>query len=100
MTFLEDEIDVLMKTAGAAVETFCPCLFAKALANVNTGSLVCTLGTDGHVLAVSPGSSTPAAPNTSSLHGTENWVEQEELPNLPKWSYFSMTGLYGNLGLP
>ncbi|OBS71022.1 hypothetical protein A6R68_00409, partial [Neotoma lepida] len=94
-TFLEDKIDALIKEGGFAVETFCSCLFAKALANVNIESLICTIGTDAPVLAFSPGPSTAAAPNISSLHGTENWVEQEELPNLPKWSYFSMTGLYG-----
>lgn len=72
MTFREDKINVL------TVESLCPGLFAKALANVNIGSLICTTGADGFALAVSPAPFTSAAPNISSIHGTESGAEQEE----------------------
>lgn len=62
---MEDKINVL------AVEPFSPGLFAKALASVNIGSLICTIG-------VSPAPSTSEARDISSSHETESWAEQEE----------------------
>lgn len=60
---MEDKINVL------TVEPFSPGLFAKA--NVNIGNLICTTG-------VSPAPSTSEAPDSSSIHGTESWAEQQE----------------------
>jgi large subunit ribosomal protein LP1 len=48
-----------------------PGLFAKALANVNIGSLICTTGADGFALAIGPAPFTSAAPNISPIHRAE-----------------------------
>ncbi|MEJ1286851.1 C-type lectin domain family 4 member f [Cricetulus griseus] len=42
----EHKINALIKTAGVKVEPFWPGLFAKSLANINSGSLICNLGAD------------------------------------------------------
>ena len=43
----EDKINALIKAADVNVEHFWLCLFAKALANVNIGSLICKVGAGG-----------------------------------------------------
>ncbi|XP_078274690.1 large ribosomal subunit protein P1-like isoform X2 [Rhinoraja longicauda] len=45
----EDKLNALMKAAGVTVEPFWPGLFAKALSNVNMGSLICNIGAGGPV---------------------------------------------------
>ncbi|XP_006851645.1 PREDICTED: 60S acidic ribosomal protein P1-like isoform X1 [Chrysochloris asiatica] len=47
VTVTEDKINVLIKAAGVNVEPFLPSLFAKVLANVNIGSLICNVGAGG-----------------------------------------------------
>uniref|UniRef100_G1Q2C2 Large ribosomal subunit protein P2 n=1 Tax=Myotis lucifugus TaxID=59463 RepID=G1Q2C2_MYOLU len=50
----EDKINALIKAAGVNVEPFWPILFfAKALAHVNIGSLICNAGSGGPALAAS-----------------------------------------------
>ncbi|XP_061058493.1 large ribosomal subunit protein P1-like isoform X2 [Eubalaena glacialis] len=62
VTVTEDEINALIKAAGVNVEPFWPGLFAKALANVNIGSLICNVGTGGPAPAGGPARPTTAAP--------------------------------------
>ncbi|XP_006891108.1 PREDICTED: 60S acidic ribosomal protein P1-like [Elephantulus edwardii] len=68
VTILEDKISGVIKAASVNVEPFWPVLFAKALTNVNTGSLICNVGTGrpasaaGATAAGGPASSTAAAP--------------------------------------
>ncbi|KAB0394168.1 hypothetical protein J1605_015519 [Eschrichtius robustus] len=66
VTVTEDKINALIKAAGVNVEPFWPGLFAKALASVNIGSLICNVGAGGPAPAGGPASSTTAAPAEES----------------------------------
>ncbi|XP_049727373.1 large ribosomal subunit protein P1-like [Loxodonta africana] len=44
---LEDKINALVEAAGINVEPFWPSSFAKALTNINVGSLICNVEADG-----------------------------------------------------
>uniref|UniRef100_A0A2I3G707 Large ribosomal subunit protein P1 n=1 Tax=Nomascus leucogenys TaxID=61853 RepID=A0A2I3G707_NOMLE len=47
VTITEDKINALIKAVGVNVEPFWSSLFAMALANVNTGSLIYNVGAGG-----------------------------------------------------
>ncbi|KAK7825287.1 hypothetical protein U0070_009776 [Myodes glareolus] len=61
VTVVEDKINTLIKATGVNVEPFWPGLFAKALANVNTGSLICNVGA-GEPGATATPTAAPAGP--------------------------------------
>lgn len=50
VTVMEAKINALIKAAGVNVEPFCPGLFAKAPANVNTGGLIPKVGSPAQLL--------------------------------------------------
>ena len=50
VTVTEAEINALIKAAGVNVEPLCPGLFAKALANVNTGGVIRKVGPPARLL--------------------------------------------------
>ncbi|OBS63978.1 hypothetical protein A6R68_07483, partial [Neotoma lepida] len=66
VTVMEDKINALIKAAGVNVESFWPGLFAKALANVNIGSLICNIGPGG------PAPAAGAAPDFCTQHRPSN----------------------------
>ncbi|XP_028673912.1 60S acidic ribosomal protein P1 [Erpetoichthys calabaricus] len=71
VTVTEDKINALIKAAGVTVEPFWPSLFAKALANVEISSLICSVGAGG-------GAPAGAAPAASAATAAPAAAEKEE----------------------
>ena len=78
MTVTEDKINALIKAAGVNVEPFWPGLFAKALANVNIGSLICNVGAGGPAPAASAASAGGPAPSTAAAPAEAKKVEAKK----------------------
>ncbi|XP_021076820.1 60S acidic ribosomal protein P1-like isoform X1 [Mus pahari] len=74
----EDKINALIKIAGVNVEPFWLGLFAKALVNVNIGSLICNLGTGGPAPAAGAAPAGGPAPSTAAAPAEEKKVEAKK----------------------
>ncbi|XP_057608992.1 60S acidic ribosomal protein P1-like isoform X1 [Chionomys nivalis] len=76
--FTEDKINALIKAAGVNVEPFWPGLFAKALANINTGILICCVGAGGPAPAAGAAPAGSPAPSTAAAPAKEQKVEAKK----------------------
>ncbi|XP_059938110.1 large ribosomal subunit protein P1-like isoform X1 [Mesoplodon densirostris] len=78
VTVTEDKINALIKAASVNVELFWPGLFAKALAGVNIGSLVCNVGAGGPAPASGAAPAGGPAPSTTVAPAEEKKVEAKK----------------------
>ena len=78
VTVMEDKINALIKAAGVNVEPFWPGLFAKALANVNIGSLTCNVGGGGPAPAAGAAPAGGPTPATAAAPAEEKKVEAKK----------------------
>uniref|UniRef100_A0A8C6I977 Large ribosomal subunit protein P1 n=1 Tax=Mus spicilegus TaxID=10103 RepID=A0A8C6I977_MUSSI len=78
LTVIEDKINALIKAAGVSVEPFWPGLFAKALANVNIGSLICNVGAGGLVPAAGAAPVGGPTPSIAAAPAEEKKVEAKK----------------------
>ncbi|XP_037380540.1 60S acidic ribosomal protein P1-like [Talpa occidentalis] len=78
VTVTEGKINALIKAEGASVEPFWPGLFAKALANVNIGSLICNVGAGGPAPAAGAAPAGGPAPSTAAVPAEEKKVEAKK----------------------
>nr|XP_004655862.1 60S acidic ribosomal protein P1-like [Jaculus jaculus] len=75
VTIMEHKINALIKAASVNVEPFWPGLFAKALANVNIGSLICNVGAGGPTPLAGAAPTGGPAPAATTAPAEEKKVE-------------------------